>query len=137
MGKRIKAFLQDEEVLITAVATGNVFKSCSFDGVSFHEALYNFGRTPIVHEGELDPRLTFNIEGGLQIGKVYWNLPISYIAGMTLAVIIAPENSGERTAEGLTITVFGKRFALNDIWGRPEPVRDHICTQFRNPNLFT
>jgi hypothetical protein len=136
VGKRIKAFLQDEEVLITAVATGNVFKGCSFDGVSFHDALYNFGRTPIAHEGELDPRLTFNTEGGLQIGKDHWNLPISYIVGMSLAVIIAPENAGERTAEGLAITVFGKQFALNDIWGRPESVRDHICIRFRDPNLF-
>jgi len=136
VGKRIKAFLQDEEVLITAVATGNVFKGCSFDGMSFHDALYNFGRTPIAHEGELDPRLTFNTEGGLQIGKDHWNLPVSYIVGMSLAVIIAPENAGECTAEGLAITVFGKQFALNDIWGRPESVRDHLCIQFRDPNLF-
>ncbi|WP_219858535.1 hypothetical protein [Stutzerimonas azotifigens] len=136
VGKRIKTFLQDEEVLITAVATGNVFKGCSFDGMSFHDALYNFGRTPIAHEGELDPRLSFNMEGGLQIGKDHWNLPISYIVGMSLAVIIAPENFGERTAEGLAITVFGKQFALNDIWGRPEPVRGHICTRFRDPHLF-
>lgn len=28
VGKRVRAFLQDEEVLITAVATGNVFKGC-------------------------------------------------------------------------------------------------------------
>ena len=136
VGRRIKAFLQDEEVLITAVATGNVFKGCSFDGTSFHDALYNFGRTPIAHEGELDPRLTFNSNGGLQIGKDHWNLPISYIVGMALAVIIAPENVGERTADGLGITVFERQFYLNDIWGRPEPVREHICEKFRDPNLF-
>lgn len=136
VGKRIKAFLQDEEVLISSVATGNVFKNCSFDGVTFQDALYNFGRTPIAHEGELDPRLTFNTDGGLQIGKDCWNLPISYIVGMSLAVIIASENAGEHTAEGLGITVFGRQFALNEIWGHPESVREHICTMFRNPNLF-
>lgn len=136
VGRRIKAFLQDEEVLITAVATGNVFKECTFDGMSFHDALYKFGRTPIAHEGELDPRLTFNINGSLQIGKDHWNLPISYIAGMALAVITAPENVGERTGNGLGITVFEKRFALNDIWGRQGPVREHICEKFRDPNLF-
>lgn len=137
VGKRMKAFLQDEEVLITAVATGNVFKGFSVDGMGFHDALYNFGRRPIAHEGELDPRLTFNDHGGLQIGKDHWNLPISYIVGMALAVVIAPENVAERTAEGLGITVFGKKFALNDIWGRPESVHEHICQTFRNPDLFS
>jgi hypothetical protein len=136
VGRRIKAFLQDEEVLITAVATGNVFKGCEFDGVTLHDALYNFGCTPIAHEGELDPRLTFNADGGLQIGKDRWNLPISFIVGMSLAVIIASENAGERTADGLGITVFGRKFVLNDIWGRPDSVREHICAIFRDPNLF-
>lgn len=43
VGKRIKAFLKDEEVLITAIGTGNVFRNFSYDGVSFHDALYKFG----------------------------------------------------------------------------------------------
>ncbi|MFQ2605612.1 hypothetical protein ACK3ZW_01785 [Aeromonas caviae] len=136
VGSRIKAFLQDEEVLITAIATGNVFKGCEIDGMTFHEALYKFGRTPIAHEGELDPRLTFNTDGSLLIGRDNWNLPISYITGMALAVVIAPENNGEQTTGNLGITVFGAQFALNDIWGRPESVREHICTTFRNPYLF-
>ena len=136
VGSRIKAFLQDEEVLITAIATGTVLQGCNADGVTFHEALYKFGRTAIAHEGELDPRLTFNIDGGLQIGKDRWNLPITYIVGMSLAVIIAPENAGERTADGLGMVVFGKQFVLNDIWGRPDSVREHICAMFRNKNLF-
>jgi hypothetical protein len=136
VGKRIKAFLQDEEVLITAIGTSNVFKGCKFDGMAFHDVLYNFGRTPIAHEGELDPRLKFNRNDGLQISKDQWNLPISYIVGMALAVIIAPENIGERTANGLGITVFGRQFALNDIWGRPGQIHEYLCTKFRDPNLF-
>jgi hypothetical protein len=46
VGNRIKAFLKDEEVLITAIGTGHVLKGCKFDGMSFEEALYEFGRTP-------------------------------------------------------------------------------------------
>lgn len=137
VGKRIKAFLQDEEVLITAVATGNVFKGCSFDGMAFHDALYSFGRTPIAHEGELDPRLTFNNSGSLQIGKDKWNLPVSFIVGMALAVIIAPENKGERTTDSLGITVFEKQFVLNEIWGQSKSVHEHICRKFHDPNLFS
>jgi len=136
VGKRIKAFLQDEEVLITAVGTGNVFRGCSFDGISFHDAIYKFGRTSIAHEGELDPRLKFNSDGGLQIGRGNWNLPLGYIVGMSLSVIIAPDNLGEQTSSGLGIAIFEKQFELNDIWGKPEIVHRHICDVFHDPNLF-
>ena len=136
VGSRIRAFLQDEEVLITAVGIGNVFKGCSFDSCSLHDALYKFGRTPIAHEGELDPRLKFNNNGGLEIGPDNWNLPVSYIVGMSLAVIIAPVNAGEQTSDRLRINIFGKQFLLNDIWGKHEAVHLHICEVFRDPNLF-
>ncbi|WP_230683773.1 hypothetical protein [Pseudomonas lundensis] len=136
VGSRIKNFLKDEEVLISAVGTGNVFKGCMFDGMTFERALYTFGRTSIAHEGELDPRLSFNNGTGMQIGRDSWNLPSSYITGMALAVIVAPENQGEMTAEGLGITIFNKSFTLNEIWGRPEAVRVHMCEVFRNPELF-
>ncbi|AIA75302.1 hypothetical protein FF32_10715 [Halomonas campaniensis] len=136
VGARIRSFLKDEEVLITAVGMGNVFKNCSFDGVSFEDALYKFGRTPIAHEGELDPRLRFNESGGLQIGKENWNLPANYIVGMALAVITAPENKGEETAEGLSVQVFGRQFSLNELWGKPDLLRSHISEVFRDPQLF-
>ncbi|MNG35804.1 hypothetical protein D3C84_1226260 [compost metagenome] len=55
---------------------------------------------------------------------------------MALAVIVAPENLGEKPADGLGITIFNKHFTLNDIWGRPEAVRVHICEIFRDPELF-
>ncbi len=113
-----------------------MLKGCSFDGVSFHDALYNLGRTPIAHEGELDPRLKFN-DSGLRIGRDNWNLPVSFIVGMSLAVIIAPENKGEQTSNGLGIMIFGKQFELNNIWGKPESVRKHICDKFRDPDLFS
>jgi len=137
VGHRIRSFLKDEEVLISAVGTGNVFKGCSFGGVTFEDALYKFGRTPISHEGELDPRLKFNDNGGLQIGQNNWNLPSSYIVGMALAVITARENAGEKTAEGLGITIFGKRFGLNELWGEAGAIRSHICGIFHDPDLFT
>ncbi|MBV7527150.1 MULTISPECIES: AAA family ATPase [unclassified Pseudomonas] len=54
----------------------------------------------------------------------------------TLAVIIASKNAGEHTVEGLGITVIGRQFALNDIRGRQESVREHICTQSVTQNFF-
>lgn len=137
VGNRIRNFLKDEEVLITAVGTRHIFKDCSFDGVSFEDALYKFGRTSIAHEGELDPRLKFNENGHLQIGQNDWNLPSNYIVGMALAVIIAPENASESTAAGLGIAIFGKQFELNEIWGKPEAVHSHICMVFQNADIFT
>lgn len=136
VGQRIKKFLKDEEILITAVGTGNVFKGCNFNGITFEDALYKFGRTPIAHEGELDPRLTFNQNGGMVIGQDHWNLPSGYLVGMTLAVITSPENKGERTTGGLGITIFGKLFDLNEIWGNPDDVKRHMCGIFRDPELF-
>jgi len=135
VGSRIKAFLHDEELLISAIGTGNIIRDCVFDGLTFHDAIYRFGRTSIAHEGELDPRLTFNKNSGLKIGQE-WNLPSTYILGMSVAVVIAPENSGERTEGDMEFNIFGKTFALNDIWGNPTPVQAHICEIFQDPNLF-
>src|SRR3954468_14242070 len=57
VGERIRNFVADQEDIISLVATSNVLKGISVDGVSFPEAIYKFGRTAISHEGELDPRL--------------------------------------------------------------------------------
>lgn len=105
--------------------------------MAFHDALYKFGRTSIAHEGELDSRLRFDENGRLQIGKDNWVLPVGFIVGMTLAVVVATENLGERTADGLTLAIFGRPFNLNEIWGHPEQVREHICATFRDPDLFS
>jgi hypothetical protein len=44
VAERIKAFLEEEEALISAVATGSVFKGIHVNGVSITDALYKFGR---------------------------------------------------------------------------------------------
>ena len=118
VGARIRAFLEEEEALISAVATGNVLQNILVNGVSITDVLYKFGRNPILHEGELDPRLHFNDSGGLQIGAKSWNLPSGYIVGMSLAVLVAPENARERVDEGLVFTFFGDPFNVNELWGR-------------------
>jgi hypothetical protein len=137
VGERIKEFLHDEEVLITAVGCNNVLHGVQVDGMSLPEALYKFGRTSIMHEGELDPRLRFNDAGILEIGREGWNLPVGFIVGMALAVIIAKENLGERTPDGIGINIFGRQFLLNEIWGNPDAVRNHICAVFHDPALFS
>jgi hypothetical protein len=136
VGARIRAFLKDEEALISAIATGNVFIGAVFDGVTFEDVIYKFGRTSIAHEGELDPRLQF-VEGvGWSIGKV-WKLPSKYIPALCVAVMAAPECNGERMAADARVTIFGREWELNQLWGAERAVKAHIAAVFRRPDLFT
>ncbi len=136
VGERIRAFLEEEEALISVVATGNVLTRISVNGVLITDALYKFGRTAIAHEGELDPRLQFNCSGSVEIGAERWNLPSSYILGMSIAVIVAPENHAEAINDQLTFTLFGLQLRANDLWGQKTMVKKIICDKFGNPHLF-
>ncbi|HEU0233788.1 MAG TPA: hypothetical protein VFQ94_01475 [Gallionella sp.] len=135
VGDRIRSFISDQEAIITAIATGNILQNISINGVSFPEAIYKFGRTPIAHEGELGPRLTFNNGSTLQIGNT-WNLPSSYITGLCVGVMVAPENSQGFIDPQLSLTIFGHRFGINELWGAEREVKRVIADAFRNPNLF-
>ena len=136
VGKRIKTFLEEEEKLISIVATGNSFSSIVCNGISITDALYKFGRTSIAHEGELDPRLEFNSNGSVLIGTHKWNLPSGYITGMCIAVITAKENANEYIDAPLALTIFDRSFSIMELWGNSEEVKAHICAQFRNTELF-
>lgn len=135
VGKRIKAFISDEEAIITAVAANNIIQNITVDGIDFPTALYKFGRTSIAHEGELDERLQINETGSIQIGHV-WNLPSSYITGLIVSVIGSPENLGEQVHDSLGVTLFGEMFKVNDILGKKEIIQNKICEVLKNDDLF-
>lgn len=136
VGARIRGFLKDEEVLISAIATGNVFSGNVIDGLTFEEAIYKFGRTPIAHEGELDSRLRFVNGGSWSIGNV-WALPSQYILGLCVAVMVAPECEGEEIGGDARVVIFDREWELNRLWGAEKEVKAHVAATFRNPNLFS
>jgi hypothetical protein len=135
VGERIRRFVSNQEAIITAVATGNIFQNININGISFPDAIYKFGRNPIAHEGELDPRLTFNDSGSIQIGEI-WNLPSSYITGLCVGVMVAPENAEEFIDAPLSLTIFGHELLINELWGAEQRVKNIIAVKFRNPHLF-
>ncbi len=136
VGKRIHSFLEDEEALISAIATGNIITQCYAGEMSITDALYKFGRTSIAHEGELDPKLKFNDSGEIKIKPDEWNLPSGYIMGMSIVVIIAPENQQEYINDLLAFNLLGQKYQVNSLWGQKQMIQQLYCDKFKNPNLF-
>lgn len=131
VGERIKGFLNDEEPFITFLSFGMVFKNTKFDGLTFGEAIYKFGRTSVMHEGELDPRLTFHTEDKIQASRDLWVLPTSYIAAMITAVMAAEENSQEFFSKSMLLQLNDKKINTNEIWGN----KIFIQTLINMPNV--
>ncbi|WP_336798232.1 hypothetical protein [Erwinia aphidicola] len=125
VGSRIKSFLCDEEDLISFISINSILKGIKFDDYTFPEAIYKFGRTSIMHEGELDPRLIIGENIDLSIGRV-WQLPSTYILGMALCVILAPENSEEFLREDKMMTVHSFKHNINSLWGKSAEFRARI-----------
>jgi hypothetical protein len=73
--------------------------------------------------------------GPLTIGET-WNLPHTFITGLCVAVIAAPENKHEFVQQPLHIMLFGRRFEINDLWGKKSEVQKIISAAFHNPKLF-
>ena len=135
VGERIRGFLADEERLITGIATRNILV-VEINGMTFPQAMYKYGRTSVVHEGELDDRLKFSSDGSVRIGDT-WTLSLGYIIAMIVAVIVAPESAEEKLREDWEITIFDNhQFAVNDIWGEREKIRDVMRDLWRDGNLF-
>lgn len=131
VGERIKAFIADQQIIIAAIAFNNIFtRSCMFDGLTFADAIYKFGRTSIAHEGELDERLRIVPGNGLRIGKV-WELPAATVSALAIAVIIAPENAHERSANTAHIKILLEEFPVQSLWGAEDTVKELIKKVYR------
>ena len=130
VGDRIRGFIDDQEIIITAIAFGNIMSGTVVDGMKFSEAIYKFGRTSIAHEGELDERLKIIPGCEVRIGRT-WELPESTIFAMCIATMIAPENAGETSSSKGSVKVLGHETAIQDLWGAQIVVEDTIRTLYR------
>jgi len=108
--------------IICFIATRNIIRIRVND---FPEAIYKFGRTPIAHEGELDDRTRFDNKTGMSIGEI-WNFPPSFIIGMILSLITAPENALERLNYDMFLKIHDETFNVFELWGQREKIRDWI-----------
>lgn len=126
VGERIKEFLQDEEAFISFLAFRIVMANNTFDGLSFAEAIYKFGRTSIMHEGELDRRLSFEDVDLLMIIGDTWKLSPAYIAAMITAVMAAKENANEFFTAPKVLHLHGRAVNANDIWGKKSVIQSML-----------
>jgi len=116
VGVRFKKFLNDQEVFIYFTATGASIKNVTAGGLSLADALYKFGRTSMMHDGELENRISFDAQDA-SMGK-QWFLTKGFIAGMIISVAIAEENKDEFIEPTGSFNVFGGEYTLNELWGR-------------------
>lgn len=130
VGDRFRGLITEQEDIVTATAIGSVWVGLTVNGVSLSDAIWKFGRNPLIHEGELDRRLSFENESSVAIG-CRWNLPPSYLVGLAVAVISAMENNDETEVVLGGISFMGVPLDLQSLWGGEAFLRAIISAQLR------
>lgn len=126
VGERICKFIEEDQDLLSYIAlNGSILRHIDIDGMTLPKAIYLYGRCPIAHEGELDPRLEITEDNMLMIGSK-WIFSTSYIFALMVSVIIAPENADEFFLKRIELNFSNKKFVANDIWGGAENIREAI-----------
>jgi hypothetical protein len=125
VGVRIKKFIDDDDELVSLIAFRGRIKGCMFNGKTIGAAIYDLARNPLMHEGELDPRMTFEATNGFTLGGT-WNLPPRILLALAIIVVIAPENKDSRIKADIAVDLFGRRYELNEIWGKHQHFIDLI-----------
>lgn len=130
VGERIRAFLRDEMSFITAISTGSKMHQVMYDDLTMEQAIYKYGRTSVMHEGELDPRLKVGPEGMFSFGAEGMMIPPKYVIGLAVAVVLAPENKTERMSRSFKIDILDTHCDINDHWGSPGVIKGYVDRWF-------
>lgn len=126
VGERICKFIEEDEDLLSYIATGgNILRNINIGDMNVPRVIYEYGRCPIAHEGELDPRLKITEDKKIMFGAD-WIFPTSYIFALMISVLIAPENSNEFLLHDLKLNFSNVSFEANSIWGQATLIREEI-----------
>ena len=128
VGERFKAFIKANQDIITFFTFNtNIFVDCEFGEYTIEQFIYKVLRCGLLHEGEVSAMFKFAEAGEpISIGGKQWCLPSTFVFGTLLAVIGAPTNARQSVADHVGVTVLGKRFKVNELWGRADLVRKTI-----------
>ena len=132
-GERVKRFLEEQEDIISAISVNMFMQGSHYAGRTFPEAIYTMVEAPLLHGGQLDPKLKFVEVGGLSIGAEEWVLPVQYILGLCVGVLVAPENRyRQQLKEDVVLRVLGQArlFSVNHMWGAQDLLRQQIRNHF-------
>jgi len=126
---RFKGMLERQEDLISVAALGSRVVGIVANGQTMPQVMWKFGRNPLLHEAELDPRISFSNANGFSAGE-QWNFPPNYLVGLALGVISANVNSKESEKLSGTIIFLGSRLPIQSLWGSEVFLRKLVCQKF-------
>ena len=132
VGERICKYIEEDEDLLSYIAMdGCILRNIHIGDMTVPKAIYLYGRCPIAHEGELDPRLKITERKELLFGSD-WVFPTSYIFALMVSVLLAPENADEFFIQNMELNFSQKFFSANENWGCAVSVRESIGLTKRN-----
>lgn len=135
VGDRFKAFVKANQDIITFFTFNtNVFINCQFGRYSIEQFIYKVLRCGLLHEAEVSAMFRFSEPSEpILLGDKQWCFPKTFIFGALLAVIGASSNSRQSVSEKLGVTIMGKSFKVNELWGHVELVRKAIGPPLPGP----
>jgi hypothetical protein len=130
VGERFKGFIKSNQDIITFFTfSTNIFIDCQFGKYTVEQFIYKVLRCGLLHEGDVPAMFQFAESGApIEISDRQWRLPKTFILGAMLAVIGATSNAGQVLPDSMTVSIMGKTFAVNELWGHSDVVRNIIDT---------
>lgn len=101
------------------------------DGIAtLEDIVYHVFRCGLYHTGKLPDDIEFTDHTvGAKNGVLF--IPKMVVAGLIVAVVASPANAGGRTSPSYFFERSGKRYVLNNLWGRREQLLVDLKEQVR------
>lgn len=125
VGERFKTFIKPNQDIITFFTFNtNIFIDCQFGEYTVEQFIYKVLRCGLLHEGEVPAMLKFTEPGEpITVSAKQWCLLKTFIFGTLMAVIGASSNAKQTLPDDIGVTIMGKDFNVNELWGHADMVR--------------